>query len=226
MKRFGEVWSNIGLMACGMAAIMLYVEPGNAQSAAPQPNATLPRPETQPKPLPTYAGSEPRPETIISALSTDINGDAWLDRILLTQNEDGDATLWVYLGKEAPEGGLAFHPPIVANSIVFAGTAFGQWPSLEMNRNGSSLLIRSQNESIGRTAWNQTLAITWRNNQLVVAGLTYAFRDKLELGKTGGCDVNFLSGRALRNGKPHQEKVSPLTLAAFDPDQLPRACEF
>jgi hypothetical protein len=168
----------------------------------------------------------PRPETIISALSTDINGDASLDRILLSQNEDGDATLWVYLGKYNPEGGLAFHPPIVAKSIVFAGTAFGQWPSLEMNRTGSSLLVRSQNEAIGRTSWNQTLTITWRNNRLVVAGLTYAFQDKIDLSKSGECDVNFLSGRATRNGKPHPDKVTPLTLAEFDPDKLPKACTF
>ncbi len=101
----------------------------------------------------------PKPETIISALTTDINGDATLDRILLSQNEDGDGTLWVYLGKHKPEGGLDFHPPIVATAIVFAGTAFGQWPSLEMGRNGASLLVRSQNDAIGRTAWNQTLTI-------------------------------------------------------------------
>jgi hypothetical protein len=228
MKRISERRPHGGLAACVLAAMTLHAEAGRAQSppAAQPPYATLPRPETQPKPAPAYSGPEPKPQAIISALSTDINGDASMDRVMLTQEEDGDATLWVYLGKDAPDGGLAFHPPIVAKSIVFAGPAFGQWPTLEMNRNGTSLLVRSQNESIGRNAWNQTLTITWRNNQLVVAGLTYAFRDKLELGKTGGCDVNYLSGRALRNGKPHPEKVAPLALAAFDPDTMPKACEF
>lgn len=220
MTLFGKRWATVGLVACVLAAVMFEAVPGRAQSLP------LPRPETQPKPLPTYVGPGPKPETIISALSTDINGDASLDRILLTQNEDGDATLWVYLGKDSPGGGLAFHPPIVAKAIAFAGTAFGQWPSLEMNRNGSSLLIRSQNEAIGRTAWNQTLTITWRNNRLVIAGLTYQFRDKLDLNQSGNCDVNFLSGRALRNGKPHAEKISPLALAEFDPDKQPKACEF
>jgi hypothetical protein len=198
-----------------------------AQSSPAQPKYDpLPRPETQPRPVPDHAGPGPKPEEIISALTTDINGDAMLDRILLSQNEDGDASLWVYLGKDKPGGGTDFHRPIVAKSIVFAGFAFGQQPSLEMSRKGSSLLVRSQNDSIGRTSWNQTLTIAWRNNRLAVAGLTYQFQDKLELGQSGGCDVNFLSGRALRNGKPHPEKVAPLDLSAFDPDKLPKACEF
>jgi hypothetical protein len=193
------------LIALGCAAA-LAASPSLAQQSAPAPG--------------------PTPETIISALSTDINGDARLDRILLSQNEGGDATLWVYLGKDKPDGGLAFDPPIIAKSIVFAGTAFGQWPALEMNRTGSSLLVRSQNEAIGRTSWNQTLTIAWRNNQLVVAGLTYQFQDKIDLRQSGSCDVNFLSGRAMRNGKPHPDRVSPLPLAAFDPDKLPAACQF
>jgi hypothetical protein len=218
-------------VACCLAAMCLdgpvSTLPALAQPAPAQPKFDpLPRPETQPKPVPDHAGPGPKPEEIISALTTDINGDATLDRILLSQNEDGDATLWIYLGKDKPGGGTDFHRPIVAKSIIFAGPAFGQQPLLEMNRNGSSLLVRSQNESIGRTAWNQTLTITWRNSRLVVAGLTYQFQDKLETNQSGGCDVNFLSGRALRNGKPHAEKVAPLDLSAFDPDKLPKACEF
>jgi hypothetical protein len=216
-------------MSFGVAVSTLpaFAQPAPSKPAPAQPKYDpLPRPETQPKPVPDHAGPGPKPEEIISALTTDINGDATLDRILLTQNEDGDATLWVYLGRDKPGGGTEFHHPIVAKSIVFAGPAFGQQPSLEMSRNGSSLLVRSQNDSIGRTAWNQTLTITWRNSRLVVAGLTYQFQDKLELNQSGGCDVNFLSGRALRNGKPHAEKVAPLELSAFDPDKLPKACEF
>jgi hypothetical protein len=208
-------------------AAMSFAAPASVQPAPAQPKYDpLPRPETQPKPLPNYAGPGPKPEEIISALSIDINGDATLDRILLSHTEDDGATLWVYLGKDNPNGGLAFHPPIVTKSVAFSGIAFGQWPSLEMSRNGSSLLVRSQNESIGRNAWNQTLAITWRNSQLVIAGLTYEYRDKLDLKQLGNCDVNFLSGRALRNGKPHPEKIAPLTLAQFDLDKSPKACEF
>jgi hypothetical protein len=218
------------LAAFCLAAMVFAVPAANlpsfAQSTPAQPKyGPLPRPETQPRPVPDHAGPGPKPEDIISALTSDINGDAMLDRILLSQNEDADATLWVYLGKDKP-GGKDFHRPIVAKSIVFAGFAFGQQPSLEMNRNGTSLLVRSQNDSIGRTSWNQTLTIAWRNSRLVVAGLTYQFQDKLEMNQSGGCDVNFLSGRALRNGKPHAEKVAPLDLSAFDPDKLPKACEF
>ncbi len=95
-----------------------------------------------------------------------------------------------------------------------------------MSRNGASLLVRSQNDAIGRTAWNQTLTIAWRDNRLVVAGLTYQFQDKIDLRSSGGCDVNFLSGKATRNGKPHPERIAPLRLADFDPDKLPKACEF
>jgi hypothetical protein len=193
--------------------------------AQPQYNP-LPRPETQPKPVPAAVTPGPKPHEIISALTTDINGDATPDRILLSQGPDGDATLWVYLGKSTNDGTQAFHAPMIGKDIVFAGTAFGQWPSLEMNKQGTSLLIRSQNESIGRSRWNQTLTIAWRNNTLVVAGLTYEWRDTLDLKQFGTCDANFLSGRALRNGKPHADKVAPLTLAQFDPRKLPKACTF
>ncbi len=229
MRNAKQHRGRIAIAILAVAALAAGAQAQTAPAAAPaaksQPEP-LPRPGTQPQPVPVASGPGPKPEEIISALSTDINGDATLDRILLSQNEDGDATLWVYLGKDKPDGGLAFHPPIIAKSIVFAGTAFGQWPTLEMNKAGTSLLVRSQNEAIGRTAWNQTLTIAWRNGRLMVAGLTYQFQDKLDLKQSGGCDANFLSGRALRNGKPHPDKVEPLPLSAFDPDSLPKACQF
>jgi hypothetical protein len=145
---------------------------------------------------------------------------------MLMAAEDEPAALHLVLGRRSGSG-VAFDAPVIKPDLVFNGAMAGQQASLEAGR-GGSLRVLSLNEGIGRNKWTQTLTIAFRKDRFVVAGLTYATYDTLDLDDPASnytCDVNFLTGRALRNGKPHAGKVSPMTLADFDPEQLPKACK-
>lgn len=102
---------------------------------------------------------------------------------------------------------------------------WGTRPSLETNDKGS-LLIKSANEAIGRSRWSQTLTIVYRNKEFVVAGLTREERDTLDLKAGGSCDINFLTGKGKRNGKPIETKFPAMKLANWSDEKLPKECSF
>ena len=182
--------------------------------AAQVPGAVRPEPQ------------KPGPATPLAEITLDLNGDGVLDRAMLMAAEDEPAALQLVLGRRSGSG-VAFDAPVIKPDLVFNGAMAGQQASLEAGR-GGSLRVLSLNEGIGRNKWTQTLTIAFRKDRFVVAGLTYATYDTLDLDDPASnytCDVNFLTGRALRNGKPHAGKVSPMTLADFDPEQLPKACQ-
>jgi hypothetical protein len=174
------------------------------------------------KPEPQKAG----PATPLVEITLDLNGDSVMDKATLMAAEDEPAALHLFLGRRSGSG-VAFNAPVIKPDLVFNGAMAGQQASLEAGR-GGSLRVLSLNEGIGRNKWTQTLTIAFRNGRFVVAGLTYVTYDTLALDDPTSnytCDVNFLTGRALRNGKPHAGKVSPVTLADFDPADLPKACQ-
>jgi hypothetical protein len=182
--------------------------------AAQVPGAVRPEPQ------------KPGPATPLAEITLDLNGDGVLDRAMLMAAEDEPAALHLVLGRRSGSG-VAFDAPVIKPDLVFNGAMAGQQASLEAGR-GGSLRVLSLNEGIGRNKWTQTLTIAFRKDRFVVAGLTYATYDTLDLDDPSSnytCDVNFLTGRALRNGKPYAGKVSPMTLADFDPEQLPKACQ-
>jgi hypothetical protein len=65
------------------------------------------------------------------------------------------------------------------------------------------LLVHSEQTGIGRSAWNQTLTLAWRDGAFVVAGYTRSGYDRIT-GSSARCDVNLLTGdyriEAVRGG--------------------------
>jgi hypothetical protein len=101
----------------------------------------------------------------------------------------------------------------------------GTIPSLQVNPQGS-LVVSSENIGIGRNKWEQKLTIVYRNNEFIVAGLTYSSRDTLDPKAGGNCDVNFLSGKGTRGGKPFALTGKPPRLADWADESLPKECQF
>lgn len=138
-------------------------------------------------PLPALA-DETAPGRLIAVLSGDWDGDEMADAITLVQAEDGMADLVVHRGTFR-----GLEPVLTLPAVIFAGPMAGQAPGLEA-ASASSFRITTEQTGIGRTPWHAALTVAWREGGFVVAGYTYAFYDRLDLGHYGSCDVNLLTG--------------------------------
>ncbi|WP_281825162.1 hypothetical protein [Jannaschia rubra] len=85
----------------------------------------------------------------------------------------------------------------VAPGIVWDGPMWGQGPGLEASDPAADRMQRlrvvSGNEGVGRTAWNQTLTVAFREGRFVLAGYAFSSRDRLNTAWSL-CDVNLLTG--------------------------------
>lgn len=170
--------------------------------------------------------AEPRLQDVLSAATPSFGDDGALDRAVLTQNDDAGADLTIFRAVPAPDGSAAaLKAAFFKKAVVFSGQMWGTLPSLSINGKGS-LVIASANEAIGRDRWTQTLTIVLRGNAFVIAGITHASRDTLEP-KAGGssCDLNLLTAKGTADGKTVVEKLSPIPLADWSDDKLPKACQ-
>jgi hypothetical protein len=177
--------------------------------------------------LPAHAHAHaqaPSYEKVLSAVTLDFSSSGRQDRAVLVQNDDAAADLYLYLSKDDANGQIALSLAEIKKDIVFSGGAWGQLPSLETNGKGS-LLIKSENEAIGRDRWSQTLTIVYRNKQFLIGGVSFTARDTLDLNAGGSCDLNLLTGKGVRNGKP-VGKLAPIRLADWSGDKLPKECRF
>jgi hypothetical protein len=102
----------------------------------------------------------------------------------------------------------------------------GTQPELSVNKAGSLVMV-FQNDSIGRDRWRQTFTLAFRGGVLIVAGYGYQARDSLDPAHGGSCDVNLLTGRGTRSGKPIKlAAAAPVSLAAWSDESVPAACKF
>ena len=156
---------------------------------------------------------------VLSAMTGYLEGNYF--RAVLVQGEE-DADL--YLLAET-EDGLRVN----LHSRNFAVTGIGGSDAyLQMAENGS-LQVVSLNEAIGRHRWRQTVTIIFRDHQFTVAGYTYQYYDTLaqdENGdvKAGICDVNLLTGKGTRDGKPILTEMAPVPVAQWDNSMSPPEC--
>lgn len=147
-------------------------------------------------------------------VSSDLDADGIAEDFYLMGGEDGDADILI----EWPKGSLH------VKDIAWQGAMYGQEPSLQLAPNGSVRLI-SMNDSIGRNRWELILTLAYRNDSYRVAGMTYRWRDTLNLADYGTCDVNLLTGRGIltiANG-PEQAVSFPkggVALTKWDHDLL------
>lgn len=149
------------------------------------------------------------------------------DRAVLVENGDAGADLYIYLGLEpVRDPSKAMKPALFKKGIAWSGGMWGTRPSLETNAKGS-LQIKSENTAIGRDRWTETLTVIYRNKEFIVAGLTREAYDLLEPNTAHSCDLNFLTGKGKRDGKPVEVKTPLKKLADWSEDKAqPKECAF
>lgn len=154
-------------------------------------------------------------------LSSDLNGNGVSEVYELLVDDENIVTLQI------TEEGAA---TIEAVDIVWKGGLYGQEPGLELASNGSVRVI-SQNEGCCRHRWRQTLTLAYRKEAFRVAGMTYQWRDTLDLEAYGTCDVNLLTGKGVTELGEQAPKwfrvpaVAPKVTEWSLDTSLPDACE-
>lgn len=131
------------------------------------------------------------------------------------QNKDDGTDLYLYLPKDDVNSEPILTLAETKKSVVYSGTMWGKLPWLEVNGKGS-LFIKSGNETIGRDRWTQTLLVVYRNKEFPIAGIAYTARDTLDARRLVVCDVNFLTGKGLRNSTPIPAMVKPIKTESFN----------
>jgi len=132
------------------------------------------------------------------------------------------ADLYIFLSGANDEMNLTLTKP----GVAFSGVMDGNIASLGVAAN-NSLLIKSENSSIGRDRWEQTVTVTYLGGKWLVAGVAYMARDTLDPKHAGKCDINFLTGHGTRNGKPLSGSLKKtIPLAKWSDDLRPTACAF
>lgn len=119
-------------------------------------------------------------------VEADLDGDGEIEAYRLSDNGQGSVDLTM------AEGGRER----VAPGVAWLGAMAGQAPELSLSPAGS-VLLTSMNEAVGRDRWRLTLTIAHRDGDWRVAGITYDWRDTLDPGAWGVCDLNLLSGRGV-----------------------------
>ncbi|MDJ0629796.1 MAG: hypothetical protein QNJ44_16170 [Rhodobacter sp.] len=130
-----------------------------------------------------------------SMVASDLSRDGRVERFALIDGGDGAVDLRI-------ENTGFGNGVIYAEDIAWIG-GIGQRPELGIAPNGS-VRVTSMNDAIGRSRWELTLTIAYRDGSYTLAGVTYRWRDTIELADNGVCDVNLLTGKGVlqRNGGP------------------------
>jgi hypothetical protein len=169
------------------------------------------------------------PERVIAVVTMDFNDDGVPDRAQLLLPEDesaSDAELWLYLSPPATNSERqpqAVKLVVHKRNAAWVGQAWGTMPELRVNSQGS-LVVVSQNDAVGRDRFRQEVVVAYRKDEFVVVGLTYATRDTLDPSASVSCDVNFLTGKRVRNGKTTSLRPAALHLAAWTEDLPSQYC--
>ncbi|RTL89795.1 MAG: hypothetical protein EKK29_02560 [Hyphomicrobiales bacterium] len=172
------------------------------------------------------AQAEPDYSRVLDAetFSAQNNGDT--DRAVLVDNGDSGADLYIYLALDpSADPAKPPKPALVKKAAAWSGGIWGSRPSLETNAKGS-LLIKSENTGVGRDKWTQSLTVVYRNKDFVVAGLTRDAYDSLEPNSAHSCDLNFLTGKGKKDGKPIDVKFPAKKLTDWSDGDLPKECAF
>jgi hypothetical protein len=102
---------------------------------------------------------------------------------------------------------------VVDNSSLglTADGMYGTESTLEVAANGS-LLIKQQNQAIGRDRWERTLTVAFRNGKYVIAGYTYSSYDTLQEYAPESCDYNLLAQKGVNANKSVKIKTGAIAL--------------
>ncbi|NEI69679.1 hypothetical protein GR212_08875 [Rhizobium lusitanum] len=177
-----------------------------------------------------HAGDPVPPGRIIDAAIGDWNKDGKPDLALLaasSPDDQADNPIGIYIYLRDDEHSLlklAASAPDKIWGSVEPGGVVGQEPSISALPNGSIAIV-SQNDSIGRDRWEQTLTLAYRNSGFVVAGYTYDSSDTLEPDNSHSCDYNVLTGKVTKDGKTLKADAKTVSIQDWQDDIGQKACE-
>jgi hypothetical protein len=162
-----------------------------------------------------------RPERVLSVVTADWNGDGSFDRAILlaSEAEPDQADLLLYLSESSDIMRLAASK----KNIAWRGAMWGTQPTLESTGRGS-LIITSANEAVGRNRWTRKITVVYRNKAFSVAGYTYSEHDTLAPGSSTNCDINYLTGKGVRNTKSFRTSAGAVALSDWSEASIPREC--
>ncbi|KEP69642.1 hypothetical protein DL1_02955 [Thioclava dalianensis] len=165
-----------------------------------------------------------KPGDLVAALSGDWNGDGVADAVTLQQDDDYSADLTVYLGD--PVYGLK--PAVSVKSAMFSGQGGGQTPTIKA-LSKSAFALHQEQIGFGRTPWEATFSVAWRDGHFVVSGYSYQYYDRIDPDHQGSCDVNLLAGNyeITLDGqtKTGQQDMRAFPLSKLNPDFMPTICQ-
>lgn len=168
-------------------------------------------------------------EAVSAVVTADWTLDGAPDRAALVEREGAaDLYLFVSTGQdaEAADGAEGGGMTLVHALPGFAwrGAAWGTQPELGLSGAGS-LEVVSGNLAIGRSRWQETVTIAWRDGRFVVAGFTFESHDTLDPGLSKDCDVNFLAGRGVLDGEAFPvARRGGIPLEAWSAAEVPPEC--
>ena len=147
--------------------------------------------------LPCVGLADPLPSAvnmadIIAAVAPNWNSAGAFKAVLV--RDPDDASLYLF---DDPFDEI---PAAVLPQIVFSGSMWGQIPWLEFDE-GGALLVNSENMSVGRNRWQQTITIKRQNSGYFVTGYSYSAYDALDLDYSLDCTIDFETGSANRDGE-------------------------
>ncbi len=161
----------------------------------------------------TYA----KKSNTISIVTGDWNQDKRLEAAVLMKNK-GVVELYIYLATKKDLQLLVYK-----KGIVWTGAMDGTEPYLKSKGRGS-LLINSENDSVGRNRWQKTLTISYRDKNFMVGGYTYNSYDTLDLKKTFYCDLNLLTGHGIKNKKAFKIAPQKIKLNRWRDELIDKQC--
>ena len=144
----------------------------------------------------SFINAEEQKEIVFSTIIEDLTGDQIEDIAILKLNKKGDVELKIYISVKED----ILMKVIDRSDLVWGDNFGGREPSLSVNSRGS-LLIKSQNFGVGRSRWEETLTVAFRNFQFYVVGFTYSYFDTFDKNYNGNCDINLFTGKAFIDGK-------------------------
>ena len=165
-------------------------------------------------------------ERVVAAASGDWDGNGKTDLALITGPAAGSAEdngVYIYLAD--PDEARLKVKVAAADKIWGNLTMSGQEPGITALANGS-IKLTSQNSSVGRDRWSQSLTLAYRNARFIVAGYTYSSHDTLDAGNKRECDLNVLTGKGTANGKSIAAKGAQIAFEEWNDEIGQRACGF
>jgi hypothetical protein len=174
-----------------------------------------------------FADTTPDFYNVLSSATVDFANDGGMGRAVLVASPDnGTADLYLYtsiFNKDTTTWDTKL--ALVKKDAAFNGAMWAQQCTVTVNNKGA-LQLNSLNDGVGRDRWSQTLTIVYKNNDFYVVGITYSSRDTLDPKAGGNCDLNLVTGKGTRNGKPVAAGLSPVRLADWKDETLPKVCNF